>query len=113
MCLPNSACAARTCSSSARIRVPSSARYPALLVEERAIGTDQAQKFVLALTPTNTVAYRPVQLGPLIGGKRVVRSGLETGEKIVVNGLARVRPGMPVAPQEEMAGESPAGIARN
>jgi RND family efflux transporter MFP subunit len=87
----------------ARIRVPLSEKHPALLVEERAIGTDQAQKFVLRLTSTNTVEYRPVTLGPLLSGKRIVRSGLEGSEKIVVNGLARVRPGMPVAPQEAVA----------
>jgi RND family efflux transporter MFP subunit len=97
----------------ARIRMPLSERHKALLIEERAIGTDQAQKFVLTLTPTNTVAYRSVQLGPLIQGKRVVRAGLETWDKIVVNGLARVRPGMPVAPEAELAGDSPAGIAKN
>jgi hypothetical protein len=72
-------------------------------VEERAIGTDQAQKFVLSLTPTNTVAYRPVQLGPVVEGKRIIRSGVEAGEKVVVNGLARVRPGMAVAAQEAVA----------
>jgi RND family efflux transporter MFP subunit len=87
----------------ARIRLPISERHSVMLVAERAIGTDQAQKFVLALTPTNTVAYRSVQLGPLVGGKRIVRSGVEAGEKIVVNGLARVRPGMPVAAQEAVA----------
>jgi RND family efflux transporter MFP subunit len=87
----------------ARIRVPLSERHPALLVEERAIGTDQAQKFVLRLTSTNTVEYRPVTLGPLLGGKRIVRTGLEGDERIVVNGLARVRPGMPVAPQDAIA----------
>jgi RND family efflux transporter MFP subunit len=87
----------------ARIRVPLSDRHAALLVEERAIGTDQAQKFVLTLTPTNTVAYRPVQLGPVIEGKRVVRTGLQGTEEIVVNGLQRVRPGMPVTPQSEVA----------
>src|SRR6266853_3135575 len=58
----------------ARVRVPLSARHPALLVSERAIGTDQAQKFVLTLTTTNTVAYQSVELGPAIGGKRIVRS---------------------------------------
>ena len=89
----------------ARIRVPLSDRHPALLVEERAIGTDQAQKFVLTLTASNTVAYRPVQLGPAVGGRRVVRSGLQGNEEIVVNGLQRVRPGMPVAPQTELAGK--------
>lgn len=87
----------------ARIRVPLSERHSVFLVEERSIGTDQAQKFVLRLTSTNTVEYRPVALGPLIDGKRIVRSGLEGNEKIVVNGLARVRPGMPVSPQEAVA----------
>ena len=87
----------------ARIRVPLSERHPVLLVDERAIGTDQAQKFVLTLTSTNTVAYRSVNLGPLIDGKRVIRSGLEPEEMIVVNGLQRVRPGMPVTPQQAVA----------
>jgi len=87
----------------ARIRVPLSERHSVLLVEERAIGTDQAQKFVLALTSTNTTEYRPVRLGPLVSGKRVIRSGLEGDETVVINGLARVRPGMPVAPQTELA----------
>ncbi len=88
----------------ARIRVPLSERHLALLVDERAIGADQAQKFVLALTPTNTVDYRSVKLGPVIDGKRIIRSGLEGSEQIVVNGLQRVRPGAPVTPQEEVAG---------
>ena len=87
----------------ARIRIPLSERHNALLIDERAIGTDQANKFVLTLSPTNTVQYQAVELGPLVDGKRVVRSGLEVGEKIVVNGLARVRPGMPVTPQDEVA----------
>ena len=88
----------------ARIRVPLSARHPALLVSERAIGTDQAQKYVLTLTASNTVAYTAVKLGPAVEGKRIVRSGLEAGEKIIVNGMERVRPGMPVTPQEQLAG---------
>ena len=96
----------------ARIRIPLSERHPALLVDERAIGTDQANKFVLTLTPTNTVQYQAVELGPLVDGKRVVRSGLEAGEKIVVNGLARVRPGMPVTPQTETASTAGQTIAR-
>lgn len=85
----------------ARIRIPLSDRHPALLVDERAVGTDQSQKFVLTLTPTNTVAYQPVQLGPLIDGQRVVSSGLQAGEEIVVNGLELVRPGMPVTVEKE------------
>jgi multidrug efflux system membrane fusion protein len=87
----------------ARIRVPLSERHPTLLVTERAIGTDQAQKYVLALTSTNTVAYQAVTLGPAIDGKRIIRSGLLAGEKIIVNGMERIRPGMAVTPQEQGA----------
>jgi len=96
----------------ARIRVPLSERYPALLVEERAIGTDQAQKFVLTVTRSNTVAYQTVKLGPAIEGKRIVRSGLQGTEEIVVNGLQRVRPGAPITPQQEVAGADGEKLAR-
>jgi RND family efflux transporter MFP subunit len=85
----------------ARIRLPMSGKHPALLVADRAIGTDQARKFVLTLTPTNTVAYQAVQLGPELEGQRIIRSGLHAGDKIVVNGMQRVRPGMAVSPQNE------------
>lgn len=96
----------------ARIRIPLSERHNALLVDEKTIGTDQANKFVLTLTASNTVAYRQIQLGPLVDGKRIVRAGLKPGEKIVVNGLQRVRPGMTVTPQTEMAArENPPKIA--
>jgi RND family efflux transporter MFP subunit len=95
----------------ARIRVPLSERHPALLVSERAIGTDQAQKYVLTLTASNTVAYTAVKLGPAVDGKRIVRSGLLAGEKIIVNGMERIRPGMPVTPQEQMAANGNIKIA--
>ncbi len=85
----------------ARVRLPVSAPEDALLVSERAIGTDQSQKFVLTVAPDNTVAYRSVKLGATVDGKRVVRAGLQPGEKIIVNGLQRVRPGMTVAPETE------------
>ncbi len=96
----------------ARIRIPLSERRPALLVEERAVGTDQAQKYVLTVTQTNTVAYQPVTLGPAVEGKRIVRSGLQGDERVVVNGLQRVRPGMPVKPQLELAQRPGPGLAR-
>jgi multidrug efflux pump subunit AcrA (membrane-fusion protein) len=86
----------------ARIRIPLSDRHPALLVNERAVGTDLSQKFVLVLTPTNTVAYQPVQLGPMVDGERIVRSGLQPGDEIVVDGLERVRPGMPVSAEKAL-----------
>jgi membrane fusion protein, multidrug efflux system len=97
----------------ARIRVPLSEEYVATLIEEQAIGTDQGQKYVLTLTPTNTVEYRSVKLGPAVNGLRIVRSGLEPGEHIVVNGLQRVRPGMPVSAQTEIAAlDVKSGLAR-
>ena len=91
----------------AHIRLPLSERHAALLVNESAIGTDQADKFVLTLSPTNTVVYRPVKLGPLVGGQRVVTEGLAPGEKVVINGMARVRPGMPVTPETATAAAQP------
>lgn len=87
----------------ARIRVPTSGSHPAMLVDEAAIGTDQAQKFVLTIGEGNKVEYRQVQLGPIIDGKRIVRSGLKPGEKIIVNGMMHARPGAPVNPQEQVA----------
>ena len=84
----------------ARIRLPASEKRPALLIEESAIGTDQAQKFVLTVTSSNTVAYRPIKLGPVMSGKRLVREGLQPGDQVVQNlVMARVRPGMPIQPQ--------------
>ena len=70
------------------------ARIPPCWCATRAIGTDQDRKFVLVVGPGNTVEYRPVQLGRLIEGLRIVRSGIKPGERVVVNGLQRVRPGM-------------------
>lgn len=96
----------------ARIRIPLSEKHSALLVDERAIGTDLSQKFVLALTSTNTATYCPVELGPLVDGERIIRSGLQPGEQIIVNGLEHVRPGMPVVPQKEVAATSGAETVR-
>ena len=84
----------------ARLRMGQAQSAPALLVSERAIGTDQDKKFVLVLGADNTVAYREVQLGGSVNGMRIVSKGLKAGEKLVVNGLQRVRPGATVAPQE-------------
>lgn len=98
----------------ARIRLPGAAKAPALLVEETAIGTDQAQKFVLILTSTNTTAYRPVRLGPAIDGKRIVRQGLQPGEKVVLHLVeARVRPGMPVVPLDSNSTNVAAKVAQH
>ncbi len=95
----------------ARVRVPVSAPTETLLVSERAIGTDQSQKFVLAVGADNVVAYRTVKLGAFVNGKRAVRDGLHAGDQIIVNGLQKVRPGMTVAPELEVASVPPATAA--
>jgi multidrug efflux system membrane fusion protein len=82
----------------ARLKLIGSGRYKAMLIQDRAIGTDQDKKFVLVLKPDSTVDYRPVQPGRLVDGLRIVRSGLKPGDRIVINGLQRVRPGMKVTP---------------
>jgi len=71
----------------------------ALLINDRAVGTDQNYKFVYVVDPDNKAEYRRVTLGPNADGYRVVRDGLKVGEKIVVNGLQRVHPGAPLTPQ--------------
>ncbi len=73
---------------------------PALLISERAVGTDQNKKFVMVVSKDNKAEYREVALGVSIDGMRVVTGGLHAGERIVVKGLQRVRPGAVVAPQE-------------
>jgi len=83
----------------ARVRITGGAPYAAALISDRAVGTDQNKKFVLVVGDNNMLAYREIKLGPVVDGLRVVREGLKVGEKIVVKGLQRVRPGMPVAPQ--------------
>jgi multidrug efflux system membrane fusion protein len=82
----------------------------AVLVSDRAVGTDQSRKFVYVIGADNKAQYRPVTLGPVVDGLRVVREGLRPGERIVVNGLQRVHPGAPVAPQM-VAMEAPARAA--
>jgi RND family efflux transporter MFP subunit len=89
----------------ARVKLIGSAKYDALLVNDSAIGTDQNVRYVFALDKENKVQYRPVKLGPLTNGLRVVREGLSEGDYVVVNGLQRVRPGVQVAPERVAMGE--------
>lgn len=87
----------------ARVRVPMTSKYDALLIPQEAILTDQATKYVLTVDDQNLTVYRPIQLGAAIDDKRIVREGLIAGEKIIANGQARLpMPGMPVieAPPE-------------
>jgi len=89
----------------ARIRLLDSAQHDAVLVNDSAIGTDQTVRYVLVVGASDKVEYRPVQLGPVIDGLRVVQSGLAPGETVVVNGLQRVRPGVQVQPHRVAMGE--------
>jgi multidrug efflux system membrane fusion protein len=83
----------------ARLRMGQAKSEPALAVSERAIGTDQDKKYVLVVDADNKAAYREVTLGASVDGLRIVTNGLKSGERIVVNGLQRVRPGAVVEPQ--------------
>ncbi len=83
----------------ARVRMGRAKTEPALVINERAIGTDQDKKYVFVVDPENKAVYREVKLGPPSEGLRVVASGLKEGERIVVNGLQRVRPGALLAPE--------------
>ncbi len=84
----------------ARVRLPLGEPHQALLVSERAIGRDQGQAFVFVVNEANEVVYRRVKLGTQHDGLRVIADGLVAGEKIVVNGLQRVRPGSKVEPRK-------------
>ncbi|MDB6025345.1 MAG: mexE [Verrucomicrobiales bacterium] len=80
----------------ARLRIPGSGKYPALLLPDRALGSDQAQKFVYVVNAEKKVEFRSVKIGPIIDGLRVVKEGLKPGESVIVEGLTRVRPGVVV-----------------
>jgi multidrug efflux system membrane fusion protein len=82
-----------------RIRIASSPRYDALLVADRAIGTDQDQSFVYVVDSKNIAQLRHVTIGPMADGLRVVKSGLKADDVIVVNGILKVRPNSPVKPE--------------
>jgi multidrug efflux system membrane fusion protein len=83
----------------ARVQIGGGDARAALLISDRAVGTDQSHKFVFVVDKDGKAEYREVKLGPVVDGLRVVKTGLKPGEKIVVNGLQRVRPGSPITAQ--------------
>ena len=87
----------------ARVQVPGSAPYQALLIPDSAIGTEQARKFVLLVGPDNVATLRYVTLGDLVDRMRVIKSGLAPDDRVIVSGLMRARPGAKVTPQEQSA----------
>ena len=82
----------------ARVHVPVGTPKSALLVADRAIGTDQGRKFLYVVNDKNEVVFRPVQLGALHDGLRAITEGLSAGERVIIDGLQRVRPGSVVSP---------------
>jgi RND family efflux transporter MFP subunit len=88
----------------ARVQLLGSSEYSAILIDDRAVNTDQNQKYVLLLGANNTVEYRKVKLGRIIDGLRIVREGLKSGDVIIVNGAQRVHAGLQVTPQKIVMG---------
>jgi RND family efflux transporter MFP subunit len=82
-----------------RIRIAGTPKHDAILITDRAIATDQGQKFVLSVDDNSVVQVRPVELGPIVDGLRVVRKGLGPGDRVIINGLANARPGSKVSAQ--------------
>ncbi len=82
-----------------RIRSPGSNLYQGLLIPDKAIGTDQGSKYVLVIGAENKAEPRPIVLGQLVDGLRVVKEGLKPDEKVIVSGLQSIRPGAVVQPK--------------
>jgi RND family efflux transporter MFP subunit len=84
----------------ARLRIPGSGTYEAVLIRDSALGSDQGRPYVLVVGPDNKVQYRAVTTGPLEDGLRIIREGLKPDERIVITGLLAARPGAAVNPVE-------------
>jgi RND family efflux transporter MFP subunit len=95
----------------ARLRLPGSGQYRAILLPDEAIGSDQSQKFVFVVDGESKAQYRTVKIGPLVDGLRVVREGLTPDDWVVVAGLQRVRPGLAVDAQRETIATADGGQA--
>ncbi|MGH1406537.1 MAG: efflux RND transporter periplasmic adaptor subunit [Rhodomicrobiaceae bacterium] len=84
-----------------KMGVSNSQNIKQIAITERAIGTDQDRKFVYVVSKKNTAEYREVTIGANIGGRRLITSGLKENDVVIVEGLARIRPNMPVAPKKK------------
>jgi RND family efflux transporter MFP subunit len=84
----------------ARIRMPNSIPYDALLVPESSVVTDQSNKILLTVAADGSVVPKPVTLGPMVDDLQVVREGISADDKVIINGLLRARPGAKVTPQD-------------
>jgi multidrug efflux system membrane fusion protein len=94
------------------VRLASSMQSEALLIPERAVGNDQNKKFVFVVGANDKVAYREVNLGRQTNGQRIVLTGLQSGERVIVDGLQHVRPDAKVQAKEEDASAPPDGAGQ-
>ena len=84
-----------------RVRVPMSQLHPVLLVPDASVVTDQSTKMLMTVSADGTVVPKPVELGPVVDGNlRIVRSGIDANDEVIVSGLLRARPGQKVAPEQ-------------
>ena len=95
-----------------RIRITTSEPAEALLVPDSAVGTEQVQKFVFVVSEDNVVNPKYVTLGPVVDGMRVIASGLDADDDVVVNGLMRIRPGVTVTPEQAATASGPSNEAQ-
>ena len=94
-----------------KLRLPGSGRYEAVLIPDSAVGSDQSEKFVYVVGEGRSVERRSITLGPLSHGHRVVRTGLDGSETIVIRGLQRIFPGVSIDPrEEEIEADSDSGL---
>lgn len=84
-----------------QVKLGSPIQQEAILISDRAIGTNQDRKFVYVISDEGTIGYRNVTLGANVKGKRIITSGLEGGEQVITDGIIRLRPGMPVVAKSE------------
>jgi RND family efflux transporter MFP subunit len=94
-----------------RVRMPVGRPRPAIMVPEQSLGTDQGQKFVYVVDDKNVVQYRKVKVGPQQESLRAIEQGVAMGDRVIVSGLQRVRPGLTVDPK--MAEKPSPGTADN
>ncbi|NDC56567.1 MAG: efflux RND transporter periplasmic adaptor subunit, partial [Alphaproteobacteria bacterium] len=85
-----------------RVRIMGSGLYQAMIVPDEAVGSDQGRRIVYVVNDQNEVTVKPVEIGRAIDDMRVIKSGIASGDRIVINGLQRVRPGLVVSPENQM-----------
>ena len=96
-----------------RLRLPGSERYTAMLLPDSAIVSDQASKIVLTVAGDGTVVPKPVRLGPVEDGLRIIRAGLDPQDRVIINGLVRARPGARVTAEPGTIAPPPALAERS